>query len=67
MKFRRGTGDVQGLIDETYANLRTCVCGRSQAYKKNQKEGKALATELGKYADGRVLSGSEALKYGVVE
>jgi protease-4 len=59
---------VQGLIDETYAKFTNVVCvGRSQAYKKNQKEGKALATDWGKYADGRVLSGSEALKYGFVD
>src|ERR1039457_2666933 len=52
---------VQGLIDETYAKFTNVVCvGRSQAHKQNQKEGKALATDWGKYADGRVLSGSEA-------
>src|ERR1017187_6739236 len=59
---------VQGLIDETYAKFTNVVCvGRSQAHKQNQKEGKALATDWGKYADGRVLSGSEALKYGFVD
>ena len=41
--------------------------GRSQAHKQNQKEGKALASDWGKYADGRVLSGSEALQYGFVD
>jgi protease-4 len=56
------------LIDETYAKFTNVVwVGRSQAHKQNQKEGKALASDWGKYADGRVLSGSEALKYGFVD
>jgi protease-4 len=59
---------VQDLIDETYAKFTNVVwVGRSQAHKQNQKEGKALATDWGKYADGRVLSGSEALRYGFVD
>jgi protease-4 len=59
---------VQSLIDETYAKFTNVVCvGRSQAHKQNQKEGKALVTDWGKYADGRVLSGSEAFKYGFVD
>jgi len=59
---------VQGLIDETYAKFTNVVCvGRSQAHKQNQKEGKVLATDWGKYADGRVLSGTQAFKYGFVD
>jgi protease-4 len=59
---------VQSLIDETYAKFTNVVCvGRSQAHKQNQKEGQALIAEWGTYADGRVLSGSEALKYGFVD
>ena len=59
---------VQRLIDETYAKFTNVVCvGRSQAHKQNQKEGQALIAEWGTYADGRVLSGSEALKYGFVD
>ncbi len=54
---------VQRLIDETYAKFTNVVCvGRSQAHKQNQKEGKALIVEWETYADGRVLSGSEAFK-----
>jgi protease-4 len=59
---------VQRLIDQTYAKFTNVVCvGRSQAHKQNQKEGKALVAEWETYADGRVLSGSEALKYGFVD
>src|SRR5208282_716929 len=59
---------VQGLIDETYAKFTNVVCvGRSQAHKQNQKEGQVLATDWGKYADGRVLSGTQAFKYGFVD
>ena len=59
---------VQGLIDETYAKFTNVVCvGRSQAHKQNQKEGKVLATDWGKYADGRVLSGTQAFEYGFVD
>lgn len=59
---------VQGLIDETYAKFTNVVWGgRSQAHKQNQKEGKVLATDWGKYADGRVLSGTQAFKYGFVD
>jgi len=59
---------VQRLIDETYAKFTNVVCvGRSEAHKQNQKDGKALVAEWETYADGRVLSGSEALKYGFVD
>ncbi len=59
---------VQALIDETYGRFTNVVCvGRSQAHKQNQKEGQALIAEWGTYADGRVLSGSDALKYGFVD
>jgi protease-4 len=59
---------VQGLIDETYAKFTNVVwVGRSQAHKQNQKEGKVLATDWGKYADGRVLSGTQAFEYGFVD
>jgi protease-4 len=59
---------VQALIDETYGRFTNVVCvGRGQAHKQNQKEGQALIAEWGTYADGRVLSGSDALKYGFVD
>ena len=60
---------VQALIDETYGRFTNIVCnGRSQAYQKNSKDGgQALASNWTSFADGRVLSGSEALKHGFVD
>jgi protease-4 len=59
---------VQALIDETYGRFTNIVCtGRMQAYQKNIKEGQALGTNWPSFADGRVLSGSEALKHGFVD
>lgn len=60
---------VQALIDETYGRFTNVVCsGRSQAYQKNSKDGgQALAPNWTSFVDGRVLSGSEALKHGFVD
>jgi len=59
---------VQALIDETYGRFTNIVCtGRAQAWQKNNKEGKALAPNWTSFVDGRVLSGTEALKYGFVD
>jgi protease IV len=59
---------VQALIDETYGRFTNVVCtGRLQAFQKNNKEGQALAANWASFADGRVLSGSEALKHGFVD
>ncbi len=60
---------VQALIDETYGRFTNVVCtGRMQAFQKNNKDGgQALATNWASFADGRVLSGSEALKHGFVD
>ena len=59
---------VQALIDETYGRFTNIVsAGRTQAHLKNNKEGQALATNWTSFADGRVLSGSEALKRGFVD
>jgi protease-4 len=59
---------VQALIDETYGRFTNVVCsGRTQAYQKNNKEGNALAPNWNSFVDGRVLSGSEALKHGFVD
>jgi protease-4 len=60
---------VQALIDETYGRFTNVVCtGRSQAYQKNSKDGgQALAPNWANFADGRVLSGSEAFKHGFVD
>ena len=59
---------VQGLIDETYQKFKNIVRdGRNAAHEKNQTNGCALVSTWTNYADGRVLSGSEAFKYGFVD
>jgi len=59
---------VQGLIDETYAKFTNVVAdGRSQAHALNKKDGAALADNWLDYADGRVVSGSQALDLGLVD
>jgi protease-4 len=59
---------VQGLIDETYQKFKSVVAdGREKAHDKNKTEGKALALDWANYADGRVVSGTEALTLGFVD
>lgn len=59
---------VQALIDETFQRFKDIVTqGREQAYKQNDKQGRKLSSEWETYADGRILSGSEALKLGFVD
>lgn len=62
---------VQALIDETFARFKTVVQeGRTQAYDQNkerQDKGRPLSDDWQQYADGRVLSGTEALKLGFVD
>jgi protease-4 len=59
---------VQGLIDETYQKFKSVVHdGRTAAHDKNKTEGKTLAVGWEKFADGRVLSGSQALSLGFVD
>lgn len=59
---------VQKLIDEVYGKFKNVVAeGRSAAHEKNGSEGKALVENWQTYADGRVLTGSEALKLGFVD
>ena len=59
---------VQGLIDETYGKFTNVVAeGRSAAHALNKKDGAALAEDWLNYADGRVLSGSQALDLGLVD
>jgi protease-4 len=64
---------VQGLIDETFAKFKSVVReGRRLAYEKNTKNddkdaGRALSQNWEDYADGRVLSGTEACKLGFVD
>jgi protease-4 len=59
---------VQGLIDETYQKFKSVViAGRGAAHEKNKKDGRALVQNWADYADGRVLSGTAALKLGFVD
>jgi protease-4 len=62
---------VQNLIDETYGKFKSVVAdGRKQAHDKNKahsEKGRELAEDWTNYADGRVLSGTEAYKLGFVD
>lgn len=59
---------VQNLIDQTYDKFKDVVAeGRDAAHEKNKNEGRALAPDWKNFADGRVLSGEQALKLGFVD
>ena len=59
---------VQALIDETFQKFKGVVrTGRTAAHEKNKSEGRPLATDWEDYADGRVLSGNQALTLGFVD
>ena len=62
------TAMVQNLINEVYGKFTNVVAkGRSAAHSENGKEGRELVADWTSYADGRVLSGTEALKLGFVD
>jgi len=59
---------MQNLINEVYGDFKDVVKkGRGDAHEKNKSEGHALADNWTDYADGRVLSGTEAEKLGFVD
>jgi protease-4 len=59
---------VQALIDETYQKFKGVVAdGRDHAHDLNKKEGRPLANDWADFADGRVLSGTQALNLGLVD
>jgi protease-4 len=59
---------VQALIDETYQKFKSVVAdGRGAAHTANKKEGRALADNWQDFADGRVVSGKQALDLGLVD
>jgi protease-4 len=65
---------VQKLIDETYGKFKDVVAkGREWAHDQNKNngekkdQGRELSGSWADYADGRVLSGSEAYKLGFVD
>lgn len=58
---------VQKFIQETYEKFKDVVAnGRKNAREKNSNA-KSLAKDWADYADGRILSGTEALKVGLVD
>jgi protease-4 len=61
-------GMVQSLINETYEKFKSVVlAGRKRAQEKNRDKGRALSEDWADYADGRILSGTEAFKLGFVD
>ncbi len=59
---------VQALIDETFNKFKDVVkTGRGRAAEENAPEGKTLVADWQDFADGRVLSGKQALNFGFVD
>jgi protease-4 len=59
---------VQALIDETFNKFKEVVkTGRTQAAQENGGQGKSLVEDWQDFADGRVLSGKQALNFGFVD
>jgi protease-4 len=59
---------VQGLVDEVYRQFKSVVAeGRESAARRNKQAGQKLVDDWETYADGRVLSGSEAFQHGFVD
>ncbi|MCX6922879.1 MAG: signal peptide peptidase SppA [Verrucomicrobia bacterium] len=59
---------VDALINETYKKFTNVVAtGREWAHGKNKGKGRALSEDWANYADGRILSGTEAEKLGFVD
>jgi protease IV len=59
---------IQALIAETYGRFTNVVStGRQAAHQQNNTKGRPLTDAWPEYADGRVLSGTEAFKLGFVD
>jgi protease-4 len=59
---------VQDLIDETFGRFKKIVREGRNLYRRNKPDdGKALADNWEDYADGRILSGTQALGQGFVD
>jgi protease-4 len=62
---------IQSMVNETFDKFKSVVAeGRADAAKQNggsTDPGRALAENWQQYADGRILSGKEALKLGFVD
>lgn len=58
----------QTMIDEAFDRFKEVVReGRSWAQSQNNGDGKALSRDWETYADGRILSGNQAFKFGFVD
>ena len=59
---------VQALINETFEKFKDVVeGGRKWAQTRNKDKGRTLTDDWKDYADGRILSGTEAFKLGFVD
>ncbi len=59
---------IQSMVNETFDKFKSIVTeGRNGSAKKNKGDGKSLAENWEQYADGRILSGKEALRLGFVD
>jgi protease-4 len=59
---------IQGLIMETYGKFTNIVAaGRQESNRLNKGKGRMLASDWTEYADGRVLSGKQALNLGLID
>jgi len=62
---------IQSMVNETFDKFKSVVAeGRGNAAKKNgnsSEKGHALVENWAQYADGRVLSGKDALRYGFID
>jgi protease-4 len=59
---------VQGLVTDTYNRFKSVVQeGRDAAHEKNKEDGQPLSPDWTNFADGRVLSGEQALHLGLVD
>ncbi|MBC8096810.1 MAG: signal peptide peptidase SppA [Akkermansiaceae bacterium] len=59
---------LDSLINETYGRFKAVVAeGRAEAHRLNKEQGKELADDWVNYADGRVLSGTQAHELGFVD
>ena len=62
---------IKGLIDETFTKFKDVVReGRGRAFERRKnasEQGRRLSDNWEEYADGRVLSGTEAFKHGFID
>ena len=59
---------IQGLIMETYGKFTNIVAaGRQESNRLNKGKGRPLASDWTEFADGRVVSGKQALELGLVD